>query len=38
MPARFLESWRALVCGGVLRAGAAGDKLQRFFGGYSLAL
>ena len=29
---------RALVCGGVLRAGAAGEELQRFFGGDSLAL
>ena len=26
----FLEPWRALVCGEVLRAGAAGDELQRF--------
>ena len=34
----FLGSWRALVCGEVIRAGAAGDKLQRFFGGGSLAL
>ena len=34
----FLESWRALVCGEVIRAGAAGDELQRFFGGDSLAL
>ena len=34
----FLGSWRALVCGEVLRAGAAGDELQRFFGGDSLAL
>ena len=34
----FLGSWRALVCGEVLRAGAAGKELQRFFGGDSLAL
>ena len=34
----FLGSWRALVCGEVIRAGAAGDKLQRLFGGDSLAL
>ena len=34
----FLGSWRALVCGEVLRVGAAGDELQRFFGGDSLAL
>ena len=34
----FLGSWRALVCGEVLRAGAAGDELQRFFGRDSLAL
>ena len=34
----FLGSWRALVCGEVLQAGAAGDELQRFFGGDSLAL
>ena len=34
----FLRSWRALVCGEVIRAGAAGDELQRFFGGDSLAL
>ena len=27
----FLGPWRALVCGKVLRAGAAGDELQRFF-------
>ena len=33
-----LGSWRALVCGEVIRAGAAGDELQRFFGGDSLAL
>ena len=33
----FLGSWRALVCGEVVRAEAAGDELQRFFGGYSLA-
>ena len=25
----FLKSWRALVCGEVIRAGAAGDELQR---------
>ena len=34
----FLGSWRALVYGEVIRAGAAGDELQRFFGGDSLAL
>ena len=34
----FLGPWRALVCGEVIRAGATGDKLQRFFGGDSLAL
>ena len=34
----FLGSWRALVCGEVLRAGAAGDEQQRFSGGDSLAL
>ena len=35
----FLGSWHALVCGEVTtRAGAAGDKLQRFFGRDSLAL
>ena len=34
----FLGSWRALVCGEDLRAGAAGDELQRFFGRDSLAL
>ena len=34
----FLRSWHALVCGEVIRAGAYGDKLQRFFGGESLAL
>ena len=34
----FLGSWRALVCGEVLRAEAAVDELQRFFGGDSLAL
>ena len=33
----FLGSWRVLVCGEVLRAGAAGDELQRFFGRDSLA-
>ena len=34
----FLRPWRALVCGEVLRDGAAGDELQRFFGRDSLAL
>ena len=34
----LMGSWRALVCGEVIRAEAAGDELQRFFGGYSLAL
>ena len=34
----FLGSWRALVCGEVIRAGAADDELQRFIGGGSLAL
>ena len=34
----FLGPWRALVCGEVLRPGAAGEELQRFFGGDSLAL
>ena len=34
----FLGQWRALVCGEVLRAGAAGEELQRFFGRDSLAL
>ena len=34
----FLGTWRALVCGEVIRAGAAGDELQRFFGGDLLAL
>ena len=34
----FLGSWRALVCGEELRAGAVGVKLQRFFGGDSLVL
>ena len=34
----FLRPWRALVFGEVLRAGAAGDELQRFFGVDSLAL
>ena len=34
----FLGSWRALVCGEVIRIGAAGDELQRFIGGDSLAL
>ena len=27
----FLGPWRALVCGEVIRARTAGDKLQRFF-------
>ena len=34
----FLRPWRTLICGEVLRAGAAGDGMQRFFGGDSLAL
>ena len=34
----FLGSWRALVCGVVIRLEAAGDELQHFIGGYSLAL
>ena len=34
----FSGPCRALVCGEVLRAGAAGDELQRFVGGDSLAL
>ena len=34
----FFGPWPALVCGEVIRAGAAGDELQRFFGGDSLAL
>ena len=34
----FSGSWRALVCSEVLRAGAAGDELQRYSGGDSLAL
>ena len=34
----FLGPWRTSVRGEVIRAGAAGDKLQRFFGGNSLAL
>ena len=34
----FLGLWRALVCGEVIQAGAAGDELQRFFGGNSLDL
>ena len=34
----FWGSWRALVCGEDLRAGVAGDELQRFFGRDSLAL
>ena len=33
----FSRSWRALVCGEVLRAGPAGNELQRFFGVDSLA-
>ena len=34
----FFRSWRALVCGEVIRAGAASDELQRFFREDSLAL
>ena len=34
-PAHFLGSWRAFVCGEVIRTGAAGDELQRFIGGDS---
>ena len=34
----YLGSWRALVCVEVIRAGAAGDEQQRFFGEDSLAL
>ena len=34
----FLGQWRALVFGEFLRAGAAGEELQRFFGRDSLAL
>ena len=34
----FLGSWRVFVCGEVIRAGAAGDELQRLIGGDSLAL
>ena len=34
----FLGSWRALVCGEDLWAGAAGDELQHFFGRDSLVL
>ena len=34
----FLGSWRALVCGESLRAGAAGEELQHFFGEDSLVL
>ena len=34
----FLGSWRASVCGEVIRAGAAGDELQRFIGRDLLAL
>ena len=34
-PAHVLGSWRALVCGEEIRAGAAGDELQRFIGGDS---
>ena len=26
----FLGTWRALLCGGVMRVGAAGDNMQRF--------
>ena len=33
-----LGPWRTLACGEVLRAKAAGDELQRFFGGDWLAL
>ena len=34
----FLGSWRVLVCGDVIRTGAAGDELQRFTREDSLAL
>ena len=34
----LLGSWRALVCGEVIRAGAASDELQHFIGEDSLAL
>ena len=34
----FLGSWRVLVCGKIIRARAAGDELQRFIEGKSLAL
>ena len=34
----FLGAWRTLVCGEGIRAEAAGDELQRFMGGDSLAL
>ena len=34
----FLGSWRVLVCGEVIWAGAAGDELQHFIRGDSLAL
>ena len=34
----FLGSWRALACGEVIRAGAAGDEIQRFIRGDSLPL
>ena len=34
----FLGPWSALVFGEALRAGAAGDELQRVFGGDSLTL
>ena len=34
----FVGSWRALVCGEAIRAGAADDELQRFFREDSLAL
>ena len=29
----FLGTWRALLCSEVMRVGAAGDDLQRFFEG-----
>ena len=28
----FLGTWRALLCGEVMRVGAPGDDLQRLFG------
>ena len=34
----FLGSWCALLCGEVVRMGAAGDETAAFFGGDSLAL